>query len=156
MSKTKIVVMRYNSDAESTQGLVVVNGKFFCYSLEDQRQEGAKVKGETRIPEGSYKLGIKAEYTPLTDSYAKRYPKFFKRHIQILDVPGFENVYIHVGNDETHTDGCLLLGDTAVNDPKDYNGFQGSSRQAYERFYRQFYDRVKDGSVELEIKNIAF
>ena len=153
MSLKKIVVMRYNSDEESTQGLLMYNSKFFCYTLEDQFQ-AKKIKGETRIPEGTYNLGLQMAATPLTLSYRKKYD-WFKNHIHIKNVPGFTGIYIHVGNDDGDTAGCLLLGDTSINDPKDISGFQGRSRQAFERFYKKFYEDIVSGSVVIEFLNIS-
>lgn len=56
-----------------------------------------KVKGHSAIPYGSYQL----RFTPS--------PKYGVKW-QVMDVPGFQGIRIHAGNDPSHTEGCLLLG----------------------------------------------
>ena len=64
----EIEVLRYSDNGESTLGLLKVNGKFFCYTLEDQYQE-VKVKHQTRIPEGTYNITLR-DAGGMTKSYA--------------------------------------------------------------------------------------
>ena len=45
----KLKVYRYSSQSQTTLGALQIDGKFECYTLEDQHQD-VKVKGETRIP----------------------------------------------------------------------------------------------------------
>ena len=158
----QIRVIRYNHDKESTAGLVAINheGKghegavFECYCLEDQRQPGEKVMGETRIPAGTYKVGFQEQITGLTKKYRSRY-SWFDKHLHIKDVQGFTGIYIHVGNTEKHTMGCLLLADKAVNDPKDYASVQETSTVAYKRFYEIVSAALKRGEeVEITYKSI--
>jgi len=67
--------------------------------LEDRvRPDGEKVFGETAIPAGNYKIIV--DYSP----------KFKKNVPHILDVPGFDGIRIHPGNDAEDTEGCLLPG----------------------------------------------
>jgi len=141
-----IEVLRYNHDKESTSGLVAVDGKFFCFSLEDQRQPGAKVMGETRIPEGTYIVGFQDQVTDMTTRYRAKYP-WFDKHLHVKDVPGFTGIYIHIGNTEKDTMGCLLLADKAVNDPNDYASTQESSTLAYQRLYALVSGALKKGEV---------
>ena len=56
----KLEVIRYSSQKDSTLGMLfdVTKGrKFLCFTLEDEARR-TKVKGETRIPAGTYKLKI--------------------------------------------------------------------------------------------------
>jgi hypothetical protein len=80
-------------------GSVFINGKYFCFSLEDQvRLLGVKVAGTTAIPEGIYQVII--------DDSTR-----FKRPMpHILNVKGFSGVRIHKGNNEFNTEGCILVG----------------------------------------------
>ena len=92
----------------------ITGGKFLALTLEDEPRV-VKLSGETRIPAGTYNLVIRKEDTPLTLTHRKAYnvgypTPWFKYHIEIAGIPNFKGVYIHAGNDETHTDGCLLLG----------------------------------------------
>lgn len=131
----KIEVIRYNHDTESTSGIMAVNCHFSCFTLEDQRQP-EKVKGETRIPDGTYKVELRKELSGLTKTYRDKYD-WFTWHLHIKDVPGFQYIYIHIGNSDKHTDGCLLVADRAWNDPKDYNAYQTSSTSAFKRIYEE-------------------
>lgn len=124
------------------------------FTLEDEYRED-KVSGETRIPAGFYKLGIRKEDTPMTLRYQKKYP-WFKKHIEILNVPNFKGVYIHIGNSDSDTDGCILLGD-AVDNNSISNGTITSSTQAFQRFYSMVFDHLNSGGVAtLEIRNEKF
>lgn len=149
----KLTLLRYNHDAESTQGLLALAGAFECHTLEDQRQ-AVKVAGETRIPEGTYEVRFREAVTPLTERYRKKFA-WFDKHLHVIDVPGFEWICIHIGNKDTHTDGCLLVADTAVNDPNDYNARQAQSTQAFERLYKKISRALKDGErADITIKSI--
>lgn len=68
-----------------------------CFTLEDAVR-AAKIKHQTAIPFGTYKLA-------LYDS-----PKFGPETLHLLDVPNFDLVHIHSGNNENDTDGCILVG----------------------------------------------
>jgi hypothetical protein len=135
-------VLRFSDNKESTTGLLFLNGKFFCYTLEDEFRE-VKVKGETRIPEGTYQLGLRKENTPLTLSYRQRH-LFFKFHIEILNVPNFTGIYIHPGNNDAHTDGCLLTGNTLNNNRKG-KGQLGDSVSAWKELYEILYPHLDAG-----------
>ena len=57
----KFEVLRFSSQNESSLGLLfdVTEGrKFLCFTLEDEARK-VKVSGETRIPAGTYKLGLR-------------------------------------------------------------------------------------------------
>ena len=137
----KIDVLRYSDNKESTLSLVFVDGMFFCYGLEDEfRTE--KVFGDTRIPEGVYKIGLRT-----VGGHHARYSDKFNFHkgmLHVLDVPNFEYILIHIGNDDDDTAGCLLLGDTANNN-KVNRGFIGSSTNAYSRFYKHVLNAIENG-----------
>ena len=142
--KRQIRVTRFDHDKESTKSLVAINrtgdgvegAEFFCYGLEDQRQE-KKVAGETRIPDGEYRIGWQELDTPLTLKYRKRFPQWFKYHIHVKDVPDFTGIYIHIGNDDDDTTGCLLLGYDSYGDEfsRGIEGKIGKSTKAYQDFY---------------------
>lgn len=142
-------LLRFNDNKESTIGLLFLNGTFFCYTLEDEHRD-VKVRGETRIPEGTYKLGLRKEDTPLTLSYRKKHP-FFKHHIEVLNVPNFSGIYIHPGNNDAHTDGCILTGNIVYNNRKE-KGMLGDSVSAWKELYEILYPHLeKDGEAEIWI-----
>lgn len=50
------------------------------------------------------------------------------------DVPGFTYVYIHTGNNDDHSEGCILVGDGQVQNVTE-RGSVMSSVAAYSRLY---------------------
>jgi hypothetical protein len=133
-----ITVLRYADDGNTSLGLMFVNKVFFAYTLEDTHSE-LKIPGNTRIPEGHYRLGIKKENTPLTQRYRNRFD-WFSNHIEIEGIPNYDLVYIHIGNTHKDTKGCLLIADgvNAANREK----MILQSQKAYERFYKIIYPRI--------------
>ena len=130
----ELQLARYSENHESTLGLLFTDWTFFCYMLEDEFRK-VKVQGETRIPGGIYQLAYRrVEDSPKTILYRERFD-WFRYHIQVLDVPTHEWVYLHIGNDDDDTDGCLLTGDQANNNQVE-EGFIGFSTPAFKRLYQ--------------------
>ena len=70
------LLQRLWADKEQTFGFIrEVNGLYKAHSLEDEPRLD-KIKGETRIPAGRYKLGIRKEDTPLTLKHQISYDRF--------------------------------------------------------------------------------
>lgn len=142
-------ILRYSDDGKATLGLLFVNGKFWCDVLEDEFRE-KKVKGETRIPEGNYKLGIRKADTPLTIKYRQRYD-WFKYHIEILNVKDFSGIYLHPGRHEGHTDGCPLIGNRITNNRYE-KALLSDDIRPWKELYLLLYDYLeKGGDVSLWI-----
>jgi hypothetical protein len=132
----KLEVLRFSSQEDSTNGILfdVTEGReFLCYTLEDEYQEN-KVKGETRVPAGTYKITLRT-VGGFHSRYKAKYGEFHKGMLWVRDVPGFEYILIHTGNTDEHTAGCLLVGDSQQNNVIKSNGFIGSSVNAYKRIY---------------------
>ena len=137
----RLDVLRYSSQGNDSLGLLFVDGVFECYTLEDEFRDlsaGAeKVMHETRIPEGTYEIGLRTvggmhrRYLYHSDTGIR---EIHKGMLWVRDVPHFQYVLIHCGNDEKDTSGCLLVGSTANNNRYE-KGFIGESRTAYKRFY---------------------
>lgn len=135
MLTMKLEVLRFSSSKESTLGALfdVTEGrKFLAFTLEDQHQD-KKVKGETRIPAGTYRITLRKE-GGFHANYSKSYPGMHKGMLWVRDVPGFEYILIHTGNTDEHTMGCLLVGDTSQQNLT-AEGFIGASTNAYKRIY---------------------
>lgn len=121
-----IEVIRLQDDGQSTIGTMSIDGEFECFTLEDTHNE-PKIYGKTCIPAGTYEIKLRNE-GGMTQKYAARYGNTHKGMIWLQDVPNFKWVYIHIGNDETDTDGCILVGQTCDKD----KGTVGRSRLAYQ------------------------
>ena len=113
-----ITVKRLYKTDTSVIGELLVNGIFECFTLEDVERE-VKIKGETAIPKGTYKVIINASHR-------------FKRLLPLLiNVPNFEGVRIHSGNSNHDTEGCILVGQT-IN-----KNYIGQSRKAFEKLFKK-------------------
>lgn len=137
-----IVNKRVDHTEETTLGIMKIGHKPIGFVIEDEPR-AVKVKGETRIPAGSYKFGIRKVDSPLTLRYRERFD-WFKYHIELLDVPGFDYVYVHVGNDEGDTDACQVIGYNAHVRNFDYVNSQ--SVDMYKDFYDLVYPLLEKGN----------
>ena len=152
----KLILQRYSDNGNSTLGLLfqVISQDLVleAYTLEDESRE-EKVKGETCIPSGLYEIKKRVNVSPLTLKYRKKY-HWFDYHLQLQDVYGFEYVYIHVGNTEKHTDGCILLGSTANLNTQE-KGFIAASSTAFRRMYEEIGSELTNGNkVFIEVKDV--
>ena len=119
-------------------------GTPFGFVIEDEPR-AIKVKGETRIPAGRYKLGIRKELTTLTkkNRASKWYKGWFTYHIEVLRVPGFTGIYFHIGNKEKDTAGCQI-GSKHANIVE--GGFVCSnSTEMIREFYEIVYPKLEKG-----------
>jgi hypothetical protein len=139
------ILQRFSDNRDSTLGVLVktlptpqgVKTVFQGYTLEDQFN-AVKIAKETRIPAGRYEIVINRTETPKTLAYRARY-NWFLSHLQLANVPGFQGIYIHIGNKDEDTDGCILLGDAAGNNIIGDHGISAST-EAFRRFYSATYD----------------
>ena len=153
----RLQVLRFSSQADSTHGLLFEHtdlGKIFlCYTLEDEAR-ALKVRGETRVPAGIYKIEIRSE-GGFHEKYTKKYPGIHRGMLHVTDVPGFEYILIHTGNTDEHTAGCLLVGDSQENNILLPDGFIGKSVNAYKRIYPGIAQAIEKGE-EVTIEYIDY
>ena len=130
----KINLIRYSDSNDGTFGLLYIDEKFQCYTLEDSHHE-EKIHGKTRIPEGDYEMFLaeKSRFDPRMKSLMG---EDYKGMLRLKDVPNFEGILIHAGNSVDDTDGCILLGNT-VNNNSFQKPFLGDSREAFTHMYRK-------------------
>ena len=151
----KLKVLRFSSQEDSTSGLLFLEGKkgleFLSYTLEDERRV-LKVKGETRVPSGTYKLELRTE-GGFHEKYKRKYGGFHKGMLHVTNVPNFEYILIHTGNTDEHTAGCLLVGDSQENNVIIKDGFIGKSVNAYKRIYPNI-SKAINGNEEVTIEYI--
>lgn len=102
---TDFILTRIQLDPDVTIGQLTINGRAICWMLEDpvREIEGRpveewKIKGQTAIPRGRYKI---------ERTFSNR---FQYTTPQLMDVPGFTGIRIHTGNTAADTEGCLLPG----------------------------------------------
>ena len=128
----KLELLRKEFTEMSTIGDLLIDGEFFCYTLEDAVRDG-KIYGKTAIPYGEYDVEI---------TFSPRFQKYLPL---IKDVPNYSGVRIHTGNTAQDTEGCILLGFTKSKD------FIGNSRSAFNQFMPKLRTGLKQGKVFIEI-----
>ena len=144
-----IKMKRFYSDHKATQGVMVVNGSM-VYTLEDEKRE-VKVRGETRIPAGTYQIKLRNE-GGMTKRYADKFGDMHKGMLWLQNVDNFEWVYIHIGNREDQTDGCILVGLEAASNSLGIT-IQRST-DAYKLIYPSIASAVlSDNGAFIEIKD---
>jgi len=114
----QITIKRLHKTDTSTIGELLIDGLFECYTLEDVERT-VKIKNETAIPKGTYKVIINESNR-------------FKRLLPLLlNVPNFEGVRIHSGNSNHDTEGCILVGQTIQ------ANYIGQSRKAFDKLLKK-------------------
>lgn len=133
----RVDLIRYNSTDDYTDGMIFIDGKFKCYTMEDEKRT-KKVWGETRIENGLYDIELRTE-----GRFHNNYKKKFDFHIGMLCITNapdyklitknmeFQYILIHIGNDDDDTAGCVLVG-TQANSNKNVISH---STVAYKRIY---------------------
>lgn len=118
-----------------TEGRLYVDGKFECFTLEDEDRElengGVKVYGKTAIPRGRYEIVITSS------------TRFGRDMILLLGVQQFTGIRMHSGNDSEDTDGCPLVG--SINDRED-DDWIGASKVAEKRLFAKVKKELMRGS----------
>jgi hypothetical protein len=125
----KIEVKRLHRTENSTIGELTIDGKFECYTLEDKERD-VKIKRETAIPKGTYKVII---------NQSNRFKKLLPL---LINVPNFEGVRIHPGNSNHDTEGCILVG---MNRSVDYIT---KSRKAFDSLFKKM-QKAKDITITI-------
>lgn len=104
-----LTLIRKWKNADYTIGQLYAGGRLICNTVEDADRglnmhmseaeiKKIKIAGETAIPTGTYKLAV-------TQS-----PRFGRKLIEVLNVPGYLGIRIHKGNTAKDSAGCILPG----------------------------------------------
>lgn len=93
----KLIILRTIYTELTTRGIMLIEDKYFGYTLEDYVRHTAKVIHETAIPAGVYE--VKVDYSP----------RFRRDMPRLLNVPNFTGIRIHGGNTHKNTSGCPLV-----------------------------------------------
>lgn len=158
----KLKVLRFADNGDASLSVFQINGIAYCFGVEDEERED-KVSGETRVPEGIYKVALRSEggyHNRESARYKDKKPGFHKGMLAIYNSKDwkvvtpdmeFQYILIHPGNSEKHTNGCYLPNLSAS-----FTNFQGgSSRAAYEIIYPIIRDAILEGeSVTIEYVDI--
>ena len=141
-------VKRFADNGKATLGVLYVDGVFECFTVEDE-ERCEKVAGETRIPNGTYDICLRAE-GGYHNKYKTKYSDIHEGMLCIHNKPNwklendgltFQYILIHTGNTEAHTAGCLLVNDAVSG--KTFSG--SSSRDAYLDLYPKVIEAIKWG-----------
>lgn len=111
----ELILTRNTFNEKSTIGELTLDGKLLCYVLEDKDRglyscmtlddiRERKVYGETAIPYGRYEILV---------TKSARFSKMAGKDVYLpllLNVPGYEGIRIHKGNNPEDSHGCLLPG----------------------------------------------
>ena len=125
-----------------TIGKLYIDGEYFCDTLEDKDRgltdsmtvneiSKIKIKKETAIPTGTYKVTI---------TYSNR----FKKNMPLINnVKGFEGIRIHSGNTDKDTEGCVLVG---------FNKVKGNVINSRDTYNKLFNVLSKSNNITITIK----
>lgn len=93
---------------DTTLSLLTIQGSLFqCFIIEDLIRT-KKIKHLTCIPGGRYQVvrRLASRFLDGEKGYKKRFGHIFVP--ELVGVPGFSDILIHIGNTDKDTSGCLL------------------------------------------------
>lgn len=153
----KLEIERRYKKETYTIGRLYVDGVFFCNTLEDKCRglkqtdslyfiKERKVYGETAIPTGTYTIAMNV--TSPKYSASAWYWQLCKGKVpRLMNVPGWEGVLIHTGNNALQTYGCILVGkNTKV-------GQLTESKATFKALYKEMkkaYDEGEEITITIE------
>lgn len=136
----ELKLIRQPTLKSTTFGDLFLDMAWFCFTLEPTIRERPgvdvsiwKVAKVTAIPAGRYRLEL---YNS---------PRHGRETLQLVGVPGFSNVQIHVLNDDSETEGCIGVGEAKLVDPATDGGDLLRSRLALQRLKERIVPRMAAG-----------
>ena len=100
MNKITIQIKRFAFKETYTIGKLYVDGVYICDTIEDKvrvlNSAKDKIYGFTAIPSGEYKADV---------AFSN---KFRYNVVRLFGVPYFDGIYIHKGNTEKDSLGCII------------------------------------------------
>jgi len=150
-----VLVRRIARRQTYTIGHLYVDGKYVCDTIEDkdrglssglsfEENISRKIKDETAIPSGVYKLDMDTVSPRFKDrAWAKPYGGKVPR---LRSVPAFEGVLIHPGTDENSTSGCIIVGENRV------VGKVVNSQATFHRLMKDHFLKAKDKGETIYIQ----
>jgi len=148
----RITLIRLSESKEDTLGTLFWDGRFKCFTLEDEFR-AVKVMGETRIPEGEYKLELR-KAGRLHKIFSDRWSWHQHGMIWLRAVPNFKWIYLHPGVNSGHSEGCILVGDQATTNFLNPGGDNiGQSSNAYARIYPPITEMILQDETFIRIQD---
>lgn len=112
----KLIHERVDKTPEYTESILSIGGSTWCLLLEDPvrvlKTAADKIPAKTAIPPGEYEIIV---------DLSKRFSKMMPH---ILNVPFFDGIRCHSGEDVDDTEGCPLMGLTRPSPGKLAGGIQ--------------------------------
>ncbi len=130
---------------DATIGTLELDGEFECFTLEDLVRT-KKIYGKTAIPAGKYT--VKLSYSP---KFSQDYDALGRgcEVPELINVPNYTGIRIHIGNTAEDTDGCILVGS--------WKGGKAASIHGSETAYKALRKKLAAaaGVISITIKDIA-
>ena len=145
MNQQMMKLIRVAQGKRSTLSHLYINGLFCCYLLEDAVRD-RKIPGQTAIPPGNYGLSLN-HWAGMNAKYATRFPKLHEGMVEIIEIPNYQLVFFHMGNDHNDTRGCPLTGSYWELVNGDYVVY--GSGAAYEYVYPMLLEEIEKGNDRL-------
>lgn len=145
----RIKVQKFKETENSTLSYLYVDDMFYGLTLEDGHRD-QKEYGETRIPEGVYRVDVRRE-GGFHERYRKRFKDFHRGMLWLRDIPNFQYVLIHIGNFVRNTEGCILVAEDYGFKEDTGNYFLRKSVLGYKKLYQNVIESAEDGDLEIEM-----
>lgn len=149
----KLVLKRINNQDNYCESKLYIDGIYQCDVIEDTDRgltnemsiteiQSKKVYGETAIPKGTYQITLDVVSPKFKD---RSWATFCEGKLpRLLDVPGFEGVLIHTGNEASNSLGCLLVGQ------KTKDGWVSNSTQTFKDLYYKLKQATDQITITIE------
>lgn len=133
----KLMLVRDSFTSDSTAGVLFVDSRPFCNTLEPTVSIGKKVtygKG-CCVPPGIYSIDF--HYSP----------KFGKYMLTLCGVRGRSGILIHSGNTSNDTSGCILVGQ------RENISVLSNSRSTLDKLFDSCLEAISREPITIIIKN---
>lgn len=153
----KLTLKRIAKRNTYTIGRLYIDNVLFCDVLEDKDRglrsdmplskiQQIKVKHETAIPTGTYKITLNVISPKFSQKQFYRDNANNGRLPRLLNVPGYDGVLIHVGdgqNGSRLTSGCILVGKNTI------VGGLSDGKETFKKLYKILQSSKDDITIEI-------